>query len=203
MLLLALIACSPQVTVLIPHAEIQRQVATKFPVERGTRETARVQLSEPTLRLPGDDRLEVDLRVSASLPDLTALDVPPAVATGEDDLATRALDVFARGAVAAAQLAAAPRLELSGDLGMAGTLAYAPAEGAFYVTDSELTALALDSQSPEQTATIRAVAQTGAAAVLDRLPVYTLDHDLKQKAAQLLLKEVHATPEGLQITLGP
>lgn len=200
---LLLAACSPELTVTIPRDTIQQKLSAAFPIERGAPELAQVTLADPVLRLTGSDRLEVDVSLTAIVPDLDQIAVPASATTEGDGTTARAVDLLRRVGSVAMQAAAAPRAELTGDLGLSGTLAYRPEDGAFYIAAPAVRELRLDGQSEERTAQIRGLAEQGAGAVLSRVPVYTLDHDIKQEAARLLLRDVHAEPDGLKITLGP
>ena len=68
---LLLAACSAELTVTVPKATIQQKLAEAFPIERGRPELAQITLSDPVLRLPGGDRLEVDVSLVADVPDVT------------------------------------------------------------------------------------------------------------------------------------
>jgi hypothetical protein len=196
------VACSTEYTVVIPKAMMQQRIAEKFPIEKGDRALAHIQLRDPVLQLPGGDRLQIDTHITATVPDLDAVAIPaPSVEEGASTTA-RAADVLLRMGQAALQVAAVPREELSGTLGVTGTLHYSPDEGAFYLTEPTISRLQLDGEPEEQVQRLRAVAELGVDAVLSRLPVYTLDHDIQQRASRMLLKEIRVEPDGLQITLG-
>lgn len=200
---LSLLACSSAITLTIPKATIEQKLAEKFPIERGSPSLLQVQLSDPTIRLPGDDVLQLQLAVLATMPSLDEIDVPASAVAEDAGPGARAADVLRRLTSVAAQGLQAPKEQRSGAMGVQGVLTYQPQEGAFYIQEARITSLELDGEPPERLDKIRSLAELGISTALDTIPVYVLEQDIRQRAARHVIKAVHADPEGLRITLGP
>ena len=203
MIISVLLACSAEVTIPIDRATIQAAVEKKFPLRGGAEGLVSLSLTNPQVSLPGEDRIGLTLDATAGWKDVPVREIaaeglevlPKAASPGE--AAAQALTLI-EGALEIAR--DAEMVSRSGVAGIEGRLGYE--DGAFYLYESELTQLEIAGLAPEKTEQARLSAQIPMAATLDRLPLYTLDADLKQKAARFVLHEVKASPNELQIVMG-
>ena len=177
---LFVLACSSELSFTIPKATIEQQLAEKFPIERGSPSLLHVQLSEPAIQLPGEDVLQLQLAVLATMPDLGEIDVPDAAVADDAGPGAQAADVLRRLTSVAAQGLQASKEQHSGTLGVQGVLAYQPQQGAFYFQDAQLTSLELEGQPAERLERIRSLSEVGISTVLDNIPVYVLEEDIQQ-----------------------
>ena len=203
MILALLLACSAELSIPISQATIQAAVEQKFPLKGGAEGLASLSLTNPVILLPGEDRVGMTLDATAAWKDIPVRELAAAgmeslpKASSPGEATTQALNLLEN---AIQRTRDAQMVSRQGIAGIEGTLAYE--DGSFYLYQSELKRLEIAGLAPEKTEQARLSAQTPLAAALDRLPVYTLDADLKQKAASFVIRDVQATNDGLQIVLG-
>jgi hypothetical protein len=203
MLLPILLACSPELAIPISQSTIQAVVEEKFPLKGGAEGLASLSLTNPVVILPGEDRIAMTLDATAAWKDIPVRELaaegmenfPKATSTGE--AATQALNLLES---AIQRTRSAEMFSRRGVASIEGTLAYE--DGSFYLYQTELTRLEIAGLGPEQTEQARLSAQVPLAAALDRLPVFTLDADHKQKAASFIIRQVKTSDGELQIVLG-
>jgi hypothetical protein len=202
MMLSLLLACSSEVTLTIPRQTIQHTIEQRFPIEGGAEGVATLSLTQPTVQLPGAGQIGLDVQVEASWRAVSIDGAAEAVKELPEaesfeaalDQTLSILEDFTQRA------AAAPMKTQQGTGGIQGSLDYR--DGAFFLRDASLSRLQLDGVDAERTEQLRGLASVPLSAALDALPVYTLDADLKQKAARHVINGVVAEEAGLTITLG-
>jgi hypothetical protein len=211
LILSLLLACTSEIAVTISRDDIQSAVDKEFPIEGGVAGLATLHLDHPAVVLPGSGRIGLDVDARATWRDLSAMPEPEAApeveaeATPEDqpevnpysEALGKTLAFITDTAKRASQ---APMASGSGSGGIEGSLRYS--DGSFYLDDADLTHLEIAEITPERTELIRSYAAVPLTAALDTLPVYTLNEDLKQKAARFIIKGVVADDAGLKVTLG-
>lgn len=203
MIIALLLACTAEVTVPISRSTIQAALDEKFPLKGGAEGLASLKLTNPVVVLPGDDRIGLTVDATAGWRDVPVREIaaegmaslPQTGAPAE--AAAQTLTVL-EGALKRAR--EAEMISRRGIAGIEATLAYE--DGAFYLYQSELTRLEIAGLGPEKSELARQSAQIPVAAALDRLPVYTLSADAKEKAARLVVREVKASSDEVQIILG-
>jgi hypothetical protein len=91
---------------------------------------------------------------------------------------------------------------VSGAAAITGDLRYEPSARAFFFRDPEIEKLEIQGLKAEHDQVARKAAQAVAAATLNAIPIYELDHSMTEFAASVMLREVRVKDGVLHISAG-